>query len=117
MKFIGLVFSLLILSACTSLDSNSMKLNAWMTKEEVIKIMGPPDRRSFRNNDEALQYQGIIGYGQCVYITAWFQEGVLIATTDRRAASIAGCGLGSREVDWGQMPKPTLNINVNNTDT
>jgi hypothetical protein len=114
MKSVLIVTILVILSGCTSLDRQTLNLDPGMTKEQVVKIMGVPDRRSFRDNDEALQYQGVIGYGQCIYITTWFKDGVLIAVTDRRGTSIAGCGLGSREVDWGQMPTPNLNINVTN---
>ena len=107
---IGLV---VLMASCTSIDSNSLKLEPGMSKADVVEILGLPDRRSFRGNDEALQYQGVVGYGQCVYITAWLSEGTLIASTERRGSSIAGCGLGSREVDWGQMPTPSIDINLN----
>ena len=74
--------------------------------------MGLPDRRSMRGNDEALQYSEIAGFGQCSYIVVWLSNGKVTAVTSRSGPSIAGCGLGSKEVDWGQMPKPQLDINI-----
>ena len=84
-----------------------------MTIEKVQKLLGEPDDRSFRENNEALQYYDIVGFGQCEYLTAWFTDGILHAVTSRRGSSVAGCGLGSQPVDWGQMPKPTVDVNVN----
>ena len=112
MKFLAVISLVFFVTSCTTVDSRSVRLEPGMTKQEVIEIMGTPDRRSFKDSSEALQYQGIVGFGQCVYMTAWLQDGILIATTDRRGSSVAGCGLGSREVDWGQMPKPSIDINI-----
>lgn len=84
-----------------------MKLSTGMSKEQVIQIMGEPDQRSFRGDNEALQFNGIIGYGQCIYLTAWLHKNILVGTTDRRGPSIAGCGIGSKELDWNQMPRPS----------
>lgn len=105
MKILVTLLLLVCISACTSIDENNMKLAPGMSREQVIEIMGPPDRRAFRGKDEALQYQGVIGYGQCIYLTAWMHENVLVGTTDRRGASIAGCGLGSKKLHWDDMPK------------
>lgn len=113
MRTILFLTTLIFLASCSSLDQKSLSLEPGLAKDEVIEIMGTPARRSFRDSDEAWQYQGVVGYGQCTYITTWFSEGKLVATTNRRGASIAGCGLGSGAVDWGQMPKPAIDINVN----
>jgi hypothetical protein len=84
-----------------------------MTKQEVLQIMGVPDSRSFRETNEAWQYQEVAGFGQCSYLTLWMSNGRLVATTNRTGSSVAGCGLGAREVDWGQMPRPSLDLNIN----
>ena len=104
MKVTILIICFFLLVACTSIDKNNMKLSKGMSKAEVLRIMGEPDQRSFNGDKEALQFQGIIGYGQCIYVTAWFYKDVIVGTTDRRVASIAGCGIGSKEVDWLNMP-------------
>jgi len=86
-----------------------------MSKQEVVEKMGLSDRRSLRGNDEALQYSEIIGFGQCSYITVWLSNKIVTAVTSRSGSSVAGCGLGSKEVDWGQMPKPRLDVNITTT--
>lgn len=83
-----------------------------MTAAEVHEILGEPDRRSFRGADEAWQYHDVVGFGQCEYLTAWISESALLAVTSRRGSSVAGCGLGSRAVDWGQMPESSIDVNV-----
>lgn len=111
-----LLLSILVLifcCACASITKKSMLLNPGMSKQEVLNILGTPDGRSFKGEDEAWQYQEIVGFGQCSYIIAWFYQGRLVAATNRRGGSVAGCGLGSREVDWGQMPKPSVDVNIN----
>ncbi|MDX8387304.1 MAG: hypothetical protein R8M46_02070 [Ghiorsea sp.] len=85
-----------------------------MHKDEVGEILGIPDNRSFNGSSEAWQYSEIAGFGQCNYMIAWFSDKSLVAITNRRGGSVAGCGLGSREVDWGQMPKPSLDVNITN---
>jgi hypothetical protein len=94
-----------ILSAgCASAGKGSASLEPGMEKEQVLEVMGPPNDRSFRGTDEAWQYREIAGFGQCKYTTVWMSDGRLVGVSTRRGASVAGCGLGSEEVDWSQMP-------------
>jgi SmpA / OmlA family len=79
-------------------------LEAGMTKQQVLDILGSPADRSFRGTDEAWQYQEIAGFGQCKYTTVWISNGKLIGVSSRRGSSVAGCGLGSQEVNWAEMP-------------
>lgn len=108
-----LAFSFLALAGCSSLDKKSLELSPGMPKDKVQSVLGVPDARSFNGENEAWQYQGVVGFGQCTYITAWFKQSILHAVTSRRGSSVAGCGLGSREVDWGQMPSTSEGININ----
>jgi len=108
------IMSLAIVGCSTHLTRTSYSIDAGMSKQVVIDKMGMPDRRSMRGSDEALQYSEIVGFGQCGYIIVWLSEGKVTAVTSRSGPSVAGCGLGSKEVDWGQMPKPQLDINVTN---
>jgi len=89
---------------CASTGKAVAKLEPGMAKEEVLQVMGPPNDRSFRGAHEAWQYQEIAGFGQCKYTTIWISEGRLLGISTRRGASVAGCGLGSEEVDWSEMP-------------
>jgi len=89
---------------CASTGQAVAKLEPGMTKQQILGILGAPADRSFRGTDEAWQYQEIAGFGQCKYTTVWIADGKLIGVSTRRGDSVAGCGLGSREVDWSQMP-------------
>ncbi|NOR55191.1 MAG: outer membrane protein assembly factor BamE [Sulfurovum sp.] len=102
----------IFLSGCGSITNNSLNLEPGMSKQQVKTMLGTPDTRSFRGSGEAWQYSEVVGYGQCSYMTAWFSNSRLTSLTSRKGSSIAGCGLGSREVDWGQMPKASLDLNI-----
>ncbi len=112
-KLALIVSSTLFIAGCGSMAQNSLSLQPGMSKQSVINALGTPETRSFRGNNEAWQYSEIVGYGQCGYTTAWFKGNTLISLTTRKGSSVAGCGLGSREVDWGQAPKPSLDLNIN----
>lgn len=102
-----------VLTGCAQTTKKSISLEPGMSKQQVQEIMGAPEARSFRGENEAWQYQEVIGFGQCGYITVWITVGRVAAVTSRSGPSVAGCGLGSREVDWGQMPRPSIDMNVN----
>src|SRR4051812_344525 len=100
-KLPSLLLVALISIACASTVA---KLEPGMTTQQILVVLGSPADRSFRGSDEAWQYQEIAGFGQCKYTTVWISNGKLVGVSTRRGASAAGCGLGSREVDWSQMP-------------
>lgn len=103
MKSLMFVVVLLAVVGCsTQLSKTSYSLEAGMPKQEVIEKMGLPDRRSMRGGDEAMQYSEIAGFGQCSYIIVWLSGGKVTAVTSRSGPSVAGCGLGSKEIDWGE---------------
>jgi hypothetical protein len=77
-----------------------------MNKGRILAIMGQPADRSLRGSDEAWQYQELAGFGQCKYTTVWISNDRLVGVATRRGVSAAGCGLGSRPIDWGEMPTP-----------
>ena len=89
---------------CASTGKAVANLEPGMTKQQVLNILGSPADRSFRGSDEAWQYQEIAGFGQCKYTTVWISNGKLVGISTRRGGSVAGCGLGSQEVNWSEMP-------------
>jgi hypothetical protein len=103
-KLLLVLFAAQIALGCASTGQAVAKLELGMTKQQVLDILGTPADRSFRGTDEAWQYQEIAGFGQCKYTTAWISDGKLIGVSSRRGESVAGCGLGSREVDWSEKP-------------
>lgn len=94
----------LVFVGCASTGKAVATLEPGMSKQQVLDILGPPADRSFRGNDEAWQYQEIAGFGQCKYTTIWISNGKLVGVSSRRGSSVAGCGLGSQEVNWEEMP-------------
>jgi hypothetical protein len=105
------------LAGCASTTKRGKaELDVGMTIAQVRAALGAPDDRSFREINEAWQYHDVVGFGQCEYLTAWFTNGILHAVTTRRGSSVAGCGLGSMPVDWGQMPKPSIDVNIKTTE-
>ena len=76
-----------------------------MTSDEVLALLGSPSNRSFSSAYEAWQYDDVVGFGQCQYVTIWFENDVVFSMTSRRGDSVAGCGLGSRPVDWSNIPE------------
>jgi hypothetical protein len=99
-----LLIFVLVSVGCASTGKAVAKLEPGMSKQQVLDSLGSPADRSFRGSDEAWQYQEIAGFGQCKYTTVWISDGKLVGLSSRRGPSVAGCGLGSHEVDWSQMP-------------
>lgn len=103
--FFTLMISSVIFTGCASTGRAVGELEPGMSKQQVVAILGEPADRSFRGNDEAWQYQELVGFGQCKYTTVWISKGKLVGVSSRRGSSVAGCGLGSRPVDWQEMPQ------------
>jgi len=99
------LFFLLTLSGVASAAKPTDKLEPGMSKEEVRMLMGAPADKSFRGADEAWQYQEVAGFGQCKYTTVWIGDAKVVGVSSRRGKSVAGCGLGSHEVNWSEMPQ------------
>ena len=113
---LSLVVAMTLAGCASTTKRGKAELDVGMNIAQVRETLGAPDDRSFRENNEAWQYHDIVGFGQCEYLTAWFTNGLLHAVTTRRGGSVAGCGLGSTPVDWGQMPKPSIDVTVKTTE-
>jgi hypothetical protein len=101
-----LVLALIVLSGCGSTTTKAIDdVRPGLTATEVTNLLGDPTNRSFLETYEAWQYDDIVGFGQCEYITIWFDNEIVQSMTSRRGSSIAGCGLGSDPVNWDDMPK------------
>lgn len=113
MKRIIIICLCTLFVGCSSqLQKKSMLVELGMTKKQVVEILGSPESRSFKGESEALQYMEALSGAKCSYMIAWFSKAKLIAITNRRGSNVSGCGTGMREVDWGQMPKPSLDLNI-----
>ena len=108
----ALLSGVLVLQGCANHMKNSMSLFPGDSKQQALDQMGNPYDRSFNENNEAWQYMSVVGYGQCEYLTVWFQEARLHSITSRRGFSAAGCGLGSQPVDWGQFKPHPIQVEL-----
>lgn len=102
----------LAVAACSHVVKDSMALKPGATKAQVQAQLGTPVDRSFRGDDEAWQYQGVIAFGVCEYLTAWFAGDTLQAVTTRRAEVAGGCSSGSQPVDWGQFRPYPVEVKI-----
>jgi hypothetical protein len=102
---LALAMLLCALSGAARSGKPTDKIEPGMSKDEVTKLLGKPANRSFRGTDEAWQYQEVAGFGQCKYTTVWIRDAKVVGLSERRAQSVAGCGLGSKDIDWSQMPQ------------
>ena len=116
MRITILALGLVLLTGCASNMKNSMMLSPGDSKQTTLDHMGTPYDRSFSGDNEAWQYMEVVGYGQCEYMTVWFQGDKLHSVTSRRGSSIAGCGLGSKPVDWGQFKPHPIELDVTIAD-
>lgn len=117
MKRLIVAAAVIELSACASMGHNSisqrsMAVEAGMSAQDVRQILGQPWRRSFKADNQAWQYEQIAGIGHCTYLTVWFQDEKVIGLTSADVPSVQACRFGTQQVDWGQVSKPTLNLNV-----
>lgn len=102
-KFLGIALMFAV-TGCASTKPAMARLHNGMPNDEVRRIMGEPADRSMRGVDEAWQYYEVAGFGQCKYTTLWIRNGTLVGVSTRRGKSVAGCGLGAKEVNWNEMP-------------
>lgn len=109
------LFAVISLAGCAS-GKFYQNINVGMTMDDVRSEMGKPKDRSFRGNSEAWQYCKT-GFGAHAFATVWFEEGLVTGlTSDRSTQSGTFCSGILPSVDWGQMPKPELNINIKNAN-
>jgi hypothetical protein len=110
--FVALCF-LVLLAGCASSFNRVNIIQPGETKEKVISILGEPEDRQFKGNDEAWQYcKTGTGFGMCGYKTIWFYGGRVTGIT---SYSMACAGFGSctahfRQIQWDNAPDRTIEI-------
>ena len=110
-RTIGLALFAVVLTGCTTsggLLKKSGQVEPGMTKLEVISILGEPQRRSFRENAEALQFCQT-GQLSDSYVNVWLVDGKVISLTSYQHSADFFCTSEIREIDWGQLP-PDLKV-------
>ena len=76
------------------------KLDVGSSKSDVAKIMGPAPYRFTHENVEAWRYAVVGGFGYCDYREFYLFHDTLILKNAYNRASIAGCTVGLKSIDW-----------------
>lgn len=111
-KLVTFLLILLLLFACGTLDKKSVLINSGDNKEQVLKIMGPPDDRQFKGNDEAWQYcQTGAGFGYHDYRTIWFYNGKVTGVNSYKSTRPGvSCVTDFKPIKWEEAPDRTIEI-------
>jgi hypothetical protein len=99
-------------AACGSLETKSTLLNIGDTKEQVLAVMGPPDDRQLRGENEAWQFcQTGAGFGYHDYRTVWFERGKVTGINSYKSSRPASsCVTDIRPIKWEEAPNATIEI-------
>lgn len=100
----------LFLTACGTLDSKTIQLNVGDSKQKVLDVMGVPDDRQVKGQNEAWQYC-ISGasFGSNDHKVIWMKSGQVTGISSYKSHS-AGCTGGMREVRWETAPDAVLEV-------
>ncbi|WP_240129659.1 hypothetical protein [Shewanella cutis] len=97
---IGVIF----LYACGTLDSKTININVGDSKEKVLGIMGVPQDRQLKDNQEAWQYcVSGAGFGYNDHKIIWFNSGQVTGITSYRS-SRSGCTGAIETIRWEEAP-------------
>jgi hypothetical protein len=97
---------------CGSLEKKASLLNLGDTKQQVLGVMGPPDDRQFKGDDEAWQYcQTGAGFGYHDYRTIWFKAGRITGINSYKSARPgSSCATDIKPIRWEEAPDATVEI-------
>jgi len=113
---IALVLVLLcgFLTACGTLEKQSVLINPGDTRERVLSIMGAPGDRQFRGKDEAWQYGKTgAGFGYHDYRIIWFYDGKVTGITSYKDHTPMSSAAGHfKPIQWEQAPDHTIEVRM-----
>lgn len=99
-------------AACGSLEKKAALINPGDTKQSVMKVMGAPADRQFRETQEAWQYcKSSVGYFD--YRVVWFDDGLVTGITSYRERPHMGqlsCKEDLKSVRWEDAPDQRIEI-------
>jgi hypothetical protein len=112
MKNSRVVFLVLatLLSACSTLKDLTVQISVGDTKEKVVRILGTPDDRQFRDTKEAWQFGTVVAIGICEYTIIWFNNNIVTGLNSYRNGSVAGCRAGIKSIQWEEAPDAIVEI-------
>ena len=100
-----LVFVTLALAACAGVKERATQINRGDSKAHVLALMGSPEDRQFRGNDEALTYSMVTTIGVCDYTIVWLRNEAVTGVSSYKHFSTLGCRSGLQNIDWANDPQ------------
>ena len=102
-KLTALIILITLLASCSSLEKKSTQLNVGASRSDVAKIMGPAPYKFTHENVDAWRYAVVAGFGYCDYREFYIYGDILILKNEYHRASIAGCTVGLKGIDWNTI--------------
>ena len=108
MRSILIAAILTIVSGCSSLPKKTSLINNGDDKSEVLKVMGPPDDRQFKGEEEAWQYCENAGFGVHDHRLIWLHRGKVTGINTYKSHVMGSCTGGIQPVIWQNAPDITI---------
>src|SRR5262249_15994572 len=112
LKTILAISCVILLTACGTLEKKAVLLNLGDTKEQVLSVMGPPEDRQLKGENEAWQYcQTGAGFGYHDYRTIWVFQGKVTGINSYKSSRPASsCVTDIKPIRWEDAPNTTIEI-------
>lgn len=115
MKRLYLIVLVVLLQACASqsqMIKNSTNITAGMSVDELRKVMGEPQNRQFKGNDEAWQYcsTDYSGFEADHYVLVWLADNTVTGMQTYRNTEYGTCESFFRMVNWKEAPDASIEI-------
>lgn len=94
-------------SGCASVSTRSLTIEKGFTTQQVADILGTPDTRQFKNDDQAWQYCSS-GFVNDDHLIVWFYDNRVTGTTSYYSRAFF-C-TSKREISW--TDKPDIRVDV-----
>ena len=112
MRNIFAIILIIFVSACVSLEKKSILVSIGDSKDRVLEVMGTPDDRQLKGDNEAWQYcQTGAGFGYHDYRIFWFYKGKVTGINSYKSTRAgSSCMADVRPVNWEEAPNAILEI-------
>jgi hypothetical protein len=112
-KFVTVLITMFCLAGCSGgqLMKKSVQIEPGYSKSEVLAILGSPENRQFRDDDEAWQYcETEAGFGHDDFVLVWFHKGQVTGINTYKNQQFGPCSAFFRTIRWEDAPDGTIEI-------
>jgi hypothetical protein len=96
------------------LQGKAINIQVGQTREEVTAIMGSPQNRQFKGQDEAWQYceTSYTGAAGDDYLIIWFNQGLVTGTTTYKNHNHGFCESYFKTIQWEDAPDAKIEYRI-----